>query len=140
MEENNDGTKGKLGTALLSASMLGMLIGTPVQAASSVSGKINSSTCSGSVSYAYAPGGACNGIQAKTIFGNGGTLKVKATVYYKVNGKSYTNQASDSSRGGGVSAIARNKDFGNVYGGTGWHYIKSGAYTWENNTKIGTTW
>ena len=65
---------------------------------------------------------------------------VKATVYYKVNGKSYTNQASDSSRGGGVSAIARNKDFGNVYGGTGWHYIKSGAYTWENNTKIGTTW
>ena len=73
-------------------------------------------------------------------FGNGGTLKVKATVYYKVNGKSYTNQASDSSRGGGVSAIARNKDFGNVYGGTGWHYIKSGAYTWENNTKIGTTW
>lgn len=91
------GLKGKLGTALLSASMLGMLIGTPVQAASSVSGKINSSTCSGSVSYAYAPGGACNGIQAKTIFGN-------------------------------------------VYGGTGWHYIKSGAYTWENNTKIGTTW
>ena len=59
------GLKGKLGTALLSASMLGMLIGTPVQAASSVSGKINSSTCSGSVSYAYAPGGACNGIQAK---------------------------------------------------------------------------
>ena len=44
------GLKGKLGTALLSASMLGMLIGTPVQAASSVSGKINSSTCSGSVS------------------------------------------------------------------------------------------
>lgn len=69
-----------------------------------------------------------------------GTLKVKATVYYKVNGKSYTNQASDSSRGGGVSAIARNNDFGNVYGGKGWHYIKSGAYTWENNTKIGTTW
>ncbi len=33
------GLKGKLGTALLSASMLGMLIGTPVQAASSVSGK-----------------------------------------------------------------------------------------------------
>ena len=28
----------------------------------------------------------------------------------------------------------------NVYGGTGWHYVKSGAYTWENNTKIGTTW
>ena len=55
-------------------------------------------------------------------------------------GKSYTNQASDSSRGGGVSAIARNNDFGNVYGGTGWHYIKSGSYTWENNTKIGTTW
>lgn len=34
------GLKGKLGTALLSASMLGMLIGTPVQAASSVSGKL----------------------------------------------------------------------------------------------------
>jgi len=47
---------------------------------------------------------------------------------------------NDSSRGGGVSAIARNNDFGNVYGGTGWHYIKSGSYTWENNTKIGTTW
>ena len=35
------GLKGKLGTALLSASMLGMLIGTPVQAASSVTGKNN---------------------------------------------------------------------------------------------------
>lgn len=70
-------------TALLSVSMMGMLMGTPVQAATSVSGKINSSTCLGSVSYTYAPGGASNGIQAKTIFGNGGTLKVKATVYYK---------------------------------------------------------
>lgn len=132
--------KSKLCTALLSVSMMGMLMGTPVQAATSVSGKINSSTCLGSVSYTYAPGGASNGIQAKTIFGNGGTLKVKATVYYKANGKRYTNQASDSSGGGGVSAIATNNDFGNVYGGTGWHYVKSGAYTWENNTKIGTTW
>ncbi len=37
-------------------------------------------------------------------------------------------------------AIASNNDTGNVYGGTGWHYVKSGAYTWENNTKTGTTW
>ncbi|GEM_PF-254901 len=135
------GLKGKLGTALLSASMLGMLIGTPVQAASSVSGKINGSVCSGSVSYVYAsPGGAKNGIQAKTIFGNGGTLKVTAYVYYKSSGKSFKKSSSNSSGGGGVATIARNDDVGNVYGGSGVHYVKSGAYTWEEETKIDTTW
>lgn len=29
---------------------------------------------------------------------------------------------------------------GNVYGGSGVHYVKSGAYTWEDKTKIDTTW
>ena len=112
----------------------------PVQAASSVSGSISGRTCSGSVSYVYASGGASNGVIAKTIYGSGGILKVKAKVYYKSGGKQYTREASNSSSGGGVSAIARNNDTGNVYGGTGWHYVKSGAYTWENNTKTGTTW
>lgn len=132
--------KSKIGAMLLSAVMFGTITTIPVQAASSVTGNISGATCSGSVSFVYAPGGACNGVQAKTIYGNGGTLKVRARVYYKASGKSYTKDASNSSSGGGVSTIARNNDTGNVYGGTGLHYVKSGAYTWNNNTKIGTTW
>ena len=31
-------------------------------------------------------------------------------------------------------------DVGNVYGGRGHHYIKFGAYSWEEDTYIGTVW
>ncbi len=132
--------KSKIGAMLLSAVMLGTITTIPVQAASSVTGNISGATCSGSVSFVYAPGGACNGVQAKTIYGNGGILKVKAKVFYKAGGELHTKEVSNSSSGGGVSAIARNNDTGNVYGGTGWHYVKAGAYSWERDTSIGTTW
>lgn len=86
--------KSKAGAMLLTAVMIGTVATTPVQAASNVSGNINGTNCYGSISYVFAPGGACNGVLAKTTYGQGG----------------------------------------------GTHKVSAGAYTWEKNTQIGTTW
>lgn len=131
----------KIGAMILSVVMLGTIATTPVSASSNyVTGNMGGNTCSGNVVYAYAPGGACNGVTAKTVFNTGGTIQVKATVCYKSNGKQKTNTVSNSASGGAATVTAHNNDLGNVYGGKGWHYVKSGAYTWRDTTSIGTTW
>lgn len=133
--------KSKVAAMLLSTVMIGAVATTPVQAASNVSGNINGTNCYGSISYVFAPGGASNGVIAKTTYGQGGgTVSVTANVYYQSGGKKYTSSASNYASGSGTSAIARNNDNGNVYGGKGTHKVHAGAYTWEKNTQIGTTW
>lgn len=132
--------KSKVAAMLLSIAMVGVVATTPVQAASSVSGDIKGSNCVGSIEFAYAPGGAANGVRAKTAFGNGGTIKVTATVCYQYSGKKYKRSASNTVNAGGVTVLAQNGDKGNVYGGIGNHYVASGAYTWNEETKIGYTW
>lgn len=133
--------KSKAGAMLLTAVMIGTAATTPVQAASNVSGNINGTNCYGSISYVFAPGGACNGVLAKTTYGQGGgTLSVTAKVFYQTKSGKKTSSASNYASGSGTSAIARNNDNGNVYGGKGTHKVSAGAYTWEKNTQIGTTW
>lgn len=40
----------------------------------------------------------------------------------------------------GKVMISKIEEVTKVYGGSGVHYVKSGAYTWEEETKIDTTW
>lgn len=109
-------------------------------AATNVSGKIGNLVCSGSVSYSSTPAGVVNGVNAVTSFGAGGTIKATSTVCYMFNGIKYKKTASNTSSAGGVLATAKTGDVGNVYGGIGVHYVKYGAYTWNDTSKIGTTW
>lgn len=127
-----------MGAALLSAMIMSS---THAYAASSVSGSINGVSCSGRISYATTPAGVPNGVRATTTCGANGTVKARATVYFKKKGKKNSITTAITSSIGGVSITANTNDVGNVYGGKGYHYAQYKSGTWQpSNTIIGTTW
>jgi hypothetical protein len=130
-----------LATVLLSATMVSSLSATTVFAKSTEKGNLNGVACSGSIAYVKTPAGVPNGVKATTAFGpSAKTIKATAVVCYKSgNNKKYI-IAKNSDCQGATSATASTNDVGNVYGGRGHHYIKFGAYSWEEDTYIGTVW
>lgn len=134
-------TKRILGAVLATATVMGMAGTTSAYAASSISGKVNGVSCSGSVKYVKTPAGVPNGVQATTYLGGAGSVQVTAIVCYKFNNVRYVTPVSNTGTAGAVSATAHTNDTGNVYGGKGKHNVTCGSDKWENKTtSIGTTW
>lgn len=134
-------TKRILGAVLATATVMGMAGTTPAYAASSISGKVNGVSCSGSVKYVKTPAGVPNGVQATTYLGGAGSADATAIVYYKYKGERYQNDDKTTGTAGAVSAIAYTNDTGNVYGGKGIHNVTCGSDKWRKKiTSIGTTW
>ena len=134
-------TKRILGAVLATATVMGMAGTTPAYAASSISGKVNGVSCSGSVKYVKTPTGVVNGVRANTYSGGAGSVDVSAIVYYKCMGVKCKHEEKNTGTAGAVSATAYTNDSGNVYGGKGKHTVRCGLGTWgEAITSIGTTW
>ncbi len=132
----------RLGAALLTGIVLLQSNGISTAIASErISYNLNGSKCTGFVEYVYESSGTCDGVRATTTFSNvnADTVRVKATVRYKVNGV-YKTISKESSGSYGASIVAYTNGSGTVVGGKGTHYVKCKAGTWGPDYTLIGSW
>ncbi|MCD8147595.1 MAG: hypothetical protein LUD84_10035 [Clostridiales bacterium] len=119
---------------VLSALILAMSCVMPASAASSVSGSLDGTVVTGSIST------TSTSASAKTTFSRSGvTINAKATVYYWWGSRYYYTAVSSTAQAGGVSATATKKLGGaEVVGGIGEHSVSFDGYSWNKTTSTGT--